>query len=73
MTGGQSSLGLGYENQDEAANLIIIEKISSDRPPLRVISAAEDELAAHTQRLQQIQKASGNKCVWLALEAPTVQ
>jgi DNA polymerase-3 subunit epsilon len=73
MTGGQSSLVLGYDSQDETANVIIIEKISSDRPPLRIISAAEDELAAHALRLQQIQKASGNKCVWLALEAPLVQ
>ncbi len=69
MTGGQSSLGLGYENQDEAAVAAGgIEKISTDRPALRVIAADDDELTAHSKRLQQIQKSSGNKCVWLALE-----
>lgn len=72
MTGGQSSLVLGYEGQDETAALLVVEKIPSDRPPLRVIAAAEDELAAHTKRLQQIQKSSGSKCVWLALEAPSL-
>lgn len=69
MTGGQSSLVLGYDGQDDANVTILIEKLSTDRPPLRVIAAAEDELAAHAKRLQQIQKSSGNKCVWLALEA----
>jgi DNA polymerase-3 subunit epsilon len=68
MTGGQSSLVLGYEGQDETAASHVMEKISADRPALRVIAAAEDELTAHTNRLQQIQKSSGNKCVWLALE-----
>lgn len=68
MTGGQSSLVLGYENQDEAAVTAVVEKIATDRPPLRVISAGEDELNAHARRLEQIQKSSGNKCVWLALE-----
>ena len=73
MTGGQSSLVLGYETHDEAANILIVEKISSDRPPLRVIVASDDELAAHAQRLQHIQKASGSKCVWLAQEAALAQ
>lgn len=73
MTGGQSSLVLGYENQDEAAAIIVVEKLSMQRPPLRVIPAAVDEVAAHAQRLQQIQKSSGNKCLWLALEPTQVQ
>jgi DNA polymerase-3 subunit epsilon len=73
MTGGQSSLVLGYESQDQATTAGIVEKISADRPPLRVISAAADELEAHAKRLQQIQKSSGNKCVWLTLEVPAAQ
>ncbi len=70
MTGGQSSLVLGYEGQDEAVVALTVEKLSTDRPALRIIAAADDELAAHEKRLQQIQKSSGNKCVWLGLEAP---
>lgn len=68
MTGGQSSLSLGYEGGGEVAVSQQILKISSDRPPLRVIVASEEELALHHKRLQQIQKASGDKCVWLKAE-----
>ncbi len=70
MTGGQSSLGLGYEGQDQTAAASVVEKLSMQRPPLRVIAASEDEAAAHERRLQQIQKGSDNKCMWLTLEAP---
>jgi len=70
MTGGQSSLVLGYEVMDQTAATILEEKISMDRRPLRVVMPAEDELAAHRARLQQIQKSSGNKCLWLMLDAP---
>lgn len=66
MTGGQSSLVLGYEGNDttrpaspEAA------RISSKRQPLRVITATPAEQAAHAERLQKIQKSSDNKCLWL--------
>jgi DNA polymerase III subunit epsilon len=71
MTGGQSSLVLGYEGQDQASGVsAFIEKISMQRAPLRVIRASDDELAAHEKRLQQIQKSSGNKCLWLVLDLP---
>lgn len=69
MTGGQSSLVLGYEVMDQTAATILEEKISRDRRPLRVIALDEEELAAHRARLQQIQKSSGNKCLWLMLDA----
>jgi DNA polymerase-3 subunit epsilon len=69
MTGGQSSLVLGYETNDQTVANLLEEKISGDRLPLRVVQPAEDELAAHFAHLQQIQKRSGNKCVWLMLDA----
>lgn len=66
MTGGQSSLGLGYEGTgDSAAIITAVEKLAADRPPLKVIKANDAEMAAHAKRLQQIQKASGDKCLWL--------
>lgn len=65
MTGGQSSLVLGYEHGGEATIAQQVQKLSADRPPLRVILASEEEMAAHLRRLQQIQKSSGDKCVWL--------
>ncbi|MEY4643060.1 MAG: hypothetical protein RLZZ227_3054 [Pseudomonadota bacterium] len=72
MTGGQSSLVLGYDSQDQANASALIEKLSMQRAPLRVIRAADDELAAHEKRLQQIQKSSGDKCLWLVLDTPLV-
>jgi len=40
--------------------------VKKDRQPLRVIKANEAELVAHEEKLQQLQKASGGECVWLA-------
>jgi DNA polymerase III subunit epsilon len=69
MTGGQSALSLGYDSQPETtATSIEITKLSGSRPPLKVIQASANELAAHQERLQQIHKASGDKCLWLTLE-----
>ncbi len=68
MTGGQSSLVLGYEAIEQTAASMLEEKISTDRRPLRVVMPMEEELVAHRTRLQQIQKSSGNKCLWLMLD-----
>jgi DNA polymerase-3 subunit epsilon len=34
-----------------------------------VIRATEEELAAHSERLSAIDKASGGECVWLKPES----
>ncbi len=66
MTGGQSTLGLGYESGSEASTATAgVVKLALERQPLRVIRADADEVDAHQKRLQQIQKASGDKCLWL--------
>ena len=39
-----------------------------DRPRLTVLAATEEELAEHAGVLQDIQKQSKGKCVWLKLE-----
>jgi len=65
MTGGQSSLSLGYEeggNQQEETG---IRKLSADRRPLKIIRATDEELAVHEARLQEIDKAAENGCLWL--------
>jgi len=65
MTGGQSSLSLGYEeggNQQEGTG---IRKLSADRKPLKIIRATDEELAVHEARLQEIDKAAENGCLWL--------
>jgi len=68
MTGGQVSLTLTAEEpkqlkSTENSDHVVVKK---DRQPLRVIKANEAELVAHEEKLQQLQKASGGECVWLA-------
>jgi DNA polymerase-3 subunit epsilon len=66
MTGGQSTLGLGYDTASDAnATVTEVQKLSANRPRLKVIHASADELDAHQKRLQQIRKTSGDKCLWL--------
>jgi len=64
MTGGQSSLldeeqsGMG----DSSLNTDVI-RVSANRPALTVIRCNDEELTAHQQRLEAIEKAGG-ACIW---------
>ena len=68
MTGGQTRLQLGSEEQVVSSTGSQTRKFDSNRPPLRIIRADSCELAAHQQRLESIAKESGNNCVWLNVE-----
>lgn len=64
MTGGQSSL------LDEGQSVIgavsvntDVKRVSTDRPALKVIRCNDEELTAHQQRLEAIEKAGG-ACIW---------
>lgn len=64
MTGGQVSLLLGGE--DRAAQQQgggTLRRLQMDTSGLRVITASEEELAAHAERVAAITKAAG-KCLW---------
>jgi DNA polymerase-3 subunit epsilon len=64
MTGGQSSLL--DEGQGRSEEVIVsseVKYLSTDRPALKVIRCTEEELAAHQQRLEAIEKAGG-VCIW---------
>ncbi|MGR8997517.1 MAG: DNA polymerase III subunit epsilon [Gammaproteobacteria bacterium] len=64
MTGGQSSLldeSLPDTNEPIANRNIM--SISANRPAITVIRCNDDELKAHQQRLEAIEKASG-ACIW---------
>ena len=61
MTGGQFSL-LDFDEENEKKSQGIV-RLSTDRPKLKVISCTEQELEAHHQRLEAIEKASG-ECLW---------
>lgn len=64
MTGGQSSLLDEVQGRavGAAANSEV-KYLSADRPALKVIRCTEQELNAHQQRLEAIEKAAGT-CLW---------
>ncbi len=64
MTGGQKKLNLAQNtDQQNDANKGGIIRLADNRPPLNVISASDDELAAHEQRLDLVAKEGGS-CLW---------
>jgi DNA polymerase-3 subunit epsilon len=68
LTGGQASLSLDSHTDQHGNRQQSIRRLAEGRPPLKVIAATEEELQAHTQRLQAIDKASGGMSVWRQLE-----
>ena len=64
MTGGQASLLPDEEELKQAADAIPRKRISSERKAFRVIQPNEEELQAHYKRLDDIDEASGGKCLW---------
>lgn len=64
MTGGQSALSLDPETVPTTVEQRQRAALRTDRRPLRVIAANDDEQAAHRKTLAIITKASGGKTVW---------
>lgn len=65
MTGGQTALMLdGLSGAMEGIGEASIRRVAPERPALRVVMAGEQELQAHNERLDAIEKAAGF-CVWL--------
>jgi len=62
MTGGQVTLSLGGQSDGSSAGggASPIRRVDSSRPPLKVIPASVDELAAHDASLQRL----GEACLW---------
>lgn len=69
MTGGQGALLLDTEGNEQNQGELSIRRLDSDRPPLKVVKAMGDDLAAHRERLDTIEKGSGGNCHWLKGEA----
>lgn len=63
MTGGQSSLLDEGQERSESAVSREVKYLSADRPALKIIRCTEEELDAHQQRLEAIEKAGGG-CLW---------
>ncbi|HTT06076.1 MAG TPA: DNA polymerase III subunit epsilon [Steroidobacteraceae bacterium] len=73
MTGGQSLLALEQEVRVAGIDTGEPSFVPLTRPAegLRVIAATAEELSAHAVLLQVLQKASGGRCLWLAMPAQT--
>jgi DNA polymerase-3 subunit epsilon len=72
MTGGQAAL---FEDTSGQAKAVVmdaastgIRRLGPDRPPLAVIPASTEEIAAHEAWLQELDERSGGKCVWKKLQ-----
>ena len=65
MTGGQFSLLEEDSAETERNNTQqVVRRTSSNRPALKIISCNESEQQQHTERLAEIDKASGGQCLW---------
>lgn len=73
MTGGQTMLILGETQESRASVALELERIVRPRGVMVVISASDEEVAAHERSLAAIDKASGGKTLWRALIAPDHQ
>ncbi len=70
MTGGQVDLMLGgSQGGGVGGSEAAVMKLAADRKPLKIIRASEEELAAHQQKLEQLNSASGGNCLWLKSSA----
>lgn len=73
MTGGQTAMSLDSQHGDaqrqQASLDAVLEKLGGRRPP--VIQASDSELAAHQARLEAIEEAAADHCLWLQQDTTT--
>ena len=62
--GGQVSLSLDGTRENGAAEVAVVTQLSADRPPVPVIRADSEELAAHQRYLQAMAEKNGGICIW---------
>ncbi len=68
LTRGQDALLISDDAAD-SANGPVVASVDLSRIVLQVLQANAQELAAHEQNLAQIDKASGGKTIWRAVQA----
>lgn len=72
MTGGQTRLDLEPEAESGAgearsgASAAGTTRRVGLRPPLRILRCDPEEEAQHVQRLEEISRAAGGRCLWMA-------
>ena len=63
MTGGQTALEFNASTQaDGDSGSAFIQRVASDRKSLKVLRASADEVTAHNERLDIVEK--GGSCLW---------
>lgn len=67
MTGGQTRLELGAEEQASIGSVNESKTLDSNRKPLKVIKASTEELQSHQDCLKEIDEKSENNCLWLKM------
>jgi DNA polymerase III subunit epsilon len=67
MTGGQSSLSLGHEENPEQRGAQQLKRLSTERQSLKIIRASDEELSAHEVRLKEIDDTADAGCMWLKI------
>ncbi|MGL9774867.1 MAG: DNA polymerase III subunit epsilon [Sodalis sp. (in: enterobacteria)] len=68
MTGGQTAMRFaleGEQKQRDVGEAVQIQRVQRAQTSLRVIYASDEEVVAHEQRLDLVQKKGGS-CVWRA-------
>lgn len=63
MTGGQATLTLNAEPEQGGVSVDAMRQLAADRPPLPVLRASVEELAAHERYLDGVEK-EGGACLW---------
>ncbi|MFC1602804.1 DNA polymerase III subunit epsilon [Pseudomonadota bacterium] len=66
MTGGQGALSFGGVSTEEGGRgaAAAIRRLVAERKPLKIVRAVESECQSHELRLDALDKASGDSCVW---------
>ena len=64
MTRGQDALLMDTAEPEEQAGSVVLERVDMSTLDLPVLLANAQELTAHTEAMQQIDKASGGKAIW---------
>ena len=68
MTGGQVNLNISGQQASDGGqdnSRSGIRRLAQDRQPLRVVTASREEIERHQQKLEAINKSSGN-CLWMS-------
>jgi len=68
MTGGQTDLLLHDDQAGNNQNSAEVRKLDPNRPRLRVIEPTGEELEAHYNKLDTVDKESNGNCIWKKLE-----